>query len=44
MSSTEIDDGTHHLVRDAASLTEAQKLDTFVLTPPMVLTLSLIHI
>ena len=44
MSSTEIDDGPHHLVRDAASLTEAQKLDTFVLTPPMVLTAALLYL
>jgi len=44
MSSTELKDDAHHLVRDARFLTEAQKLDAFVLTPPMVLTSALLYL
>lgn len=44
MQSAEIADNMHHLVRDAASLTGAQKLDSFVLTPPMVLTAALLYL
>jgi len=44
MSGTELDNNTHHLVRDDGFLTEAQKLDAFVLTPPMVLTSALLYL
>jgi uncharacterized tellurite resistance protein B-like protein len=44
MISTDFDDDKHHLVRDAGFLTDEQKIDSFVLTPPMVLTSALMYL
>ena len=44
MISSDIDDGTHHLVRDRAFLTDEQKNEAIVLTPPMVLASALMYL
>jgi uncharacterized tellurite resistance protein B-like protein len=44
MMSSDIDDGTHHLVRDRAFLTDEQKIEAIVLTPPMVLASALMYL
>ena len=44
MNSADIDDGTHHLVRDRAFLTDEQKNEAIILTPPMVLASALMYL